>query len=202
MCRHAVTSADALIVDDPSELSNQITAPGILKIFGNEICEGAHYKSVLATTQSSAKELVKEALERWDHVLSVHVCVRLPATCVLVCELCVRLHAAVHLCVLHHLYIKAVRTFFDAQKSKKHVHVVVITVSHMNKVDLTRCSVCYNCSTVHTVYVCVCMSVSQNVHLVVLKRSWANHRSVWKTARVGHGSEAASQEGERLSGLA
>lgn len=62
--RHAVISADALTVDDPSELSNQITAPGILKIFGNEICEGAHYKSVLATTHSCAKELVKEALER------------------------------------------------------------------------------------------------------------------------------------------
>lgn len=60
----AVISADALIAEDPSELSNQITAPGILKIFGNEILEGAHYKSVLATTHSSAKELVKEALER------------------------------------------------------------------------------------------------------------------------------------------
>ncbi len=59
---HAVISADVL--NDPTELSNQITAPGILKIFGNEICEGAHYKSVLATTLSSAKELVKEALER------------------------------------------------------------------------------------------------------------------------------------------
>ncbi|XP_023259010.1 ras-associating and dilute domain-containing protein-like [Seriola lalandi dorsalis] len=57
--------ADPLIADDPSELSNQISAPGILKIFGNEICEGAHYKSVLATTHSSAKELVKEALERY-----------------------------------------------------------------------------------------------------------------------------------------
>ncbi|XP_054455276.1 ras-associating and dilute domain-containing protein [Anoplopoma fimbria] len=57
--------ADAFRADDPSELSNQITAPGILKIFGNEICEGAHYKSVLATTHSSARELVKEALERY-----------------------------------------------------------------------------------------------------------------------------------------
>ncbi|KAL3051984.1 hypothetical protein OYC64_002081 [Pagothenia borchgrevinki] len=57
--------SNALGADDPSELSNQITAPGILKIFGNEICEGAHYKSVLATTHSSAKELVKEALERY-----------------------------------------------------------------------------------------------------------------------------------------
>lgn len=61
---HAVISADVLREDDPSELSNQMTAPGILKIFGNEICEGAHYKSVLATTHSSAKELVKEALDR------------------------------------------------------------------------------------------------------------------------------------------
>ncbi|XP_034717216.1 ras-associating and dilute domain-containing protein [Etheostoma cragini] len=61
----SMISADALRVDDPSELSNQITAPGILKIFGNEICEGSHYKSVLATTHSSAKELVKEALERY-----------------------------------------------------------------------------------------------------------------------------------------
>ncbi|XP_070708151.1 ras-associating and dilute domain-containing protein [Pempheris klunzingeri] len=61
----SIFSAHALREDDPSELSNQITAPGILKIFGNEICEGAHYKSVLATTHSSAKELVKEALERY-----------------------------------------------------------------------------------------------------------------------------------------
>lgn len=52
------------VTDDPSELSSHITAPGILKIFGTEICEGANYKSVLATTHSSAKELVKEALER------------------------------------------------------------------------------------------------------------------------------------------
>ncbi|KAL6094707.1 uncharacterized protein ACO6RY_16063 [Pungitius sinensis] len=63
--KHSMFPVDALQADDPSELSNQITAPGILKIFGNEICEGAHYKSVLATTHSSAKELVKEALERY-----------------------------------------------------------------------------------------------------------------------------------------
>ncbi|KAF7648327.1 hypothetical protein LDENG_00158530 [Lucifuga dentata] len=62
---HAVTSVDALTADDPSELSNQISAPGILKLFGGEICEGVHYKSVLATTHSSAGELVKEALERY-----------------------------------------------------------------------------------------------------------------------------------------
>ncbi|XP_039991396.1 ras-associating and dilute domain-containing protein [Xiphias gladius] len=63
--KDSMISAGALIAEDPSELSNQITAPGILKIFGNEICEGAHYKSVLATTHSSARELVKEALERY-----------------------------------------------------------------------------------------------------------------------------------------
>lgn len=64
MSSYAVNSTDALTAEDPFELSNQITAPGILKIFGSEICKGAHYKSVLATTHSSAKELVKEALER------------------------------------------------------------------------------------------------------------------------------------------
>jgi len=50
--------------DDPAELSSQTSAPGILKVFGSDICQGAHYKSVLATHRSSAKELVKEALER------------------------------------------------------------------------------------------------------------------------------------------
>ncbi|XP_014916080.1 ras-associating and dilute domain-containing protein-like [Poecilia latipinna] len=63
--KSSMFSAEVLPEDDPSELSNQITAPGILKIFGNEICEGAHYKSVLATTHSSAGELVKEALDRY-----------------------------------------------------------------------------------------------------------------------------------------
>ncbi|KAF4092734.1 hypothetical protein AMELA_G00024680 [Ameiurus melas] len=51
--------------DDPSELSSQLSAPGILKIFGSDICQGANYKSVLATNHSSASELVKEALERY-----------------------------------------------------------------------------------------------------------------------------------------
>lgn len=50
--------------DDPTELSSQLSAPGILKIFGSDICQGANYKSVLATNRSSARELVKEALER------------------------------------------------------------------------------------------------------------------------------------------
>ncbi|KAM9816832.1 ras-associating and dilute domain-containing protein [Neosynchiropus ocellatus] len=51
--------------DNNCELSSQITAPGILKVFGGEICRGAHYKSVLASTNSSAAELVKEALDRY-----------------------------------------------------------------------------------------------------------------------------------------
>lgn len=38
----------------------------MLKIFGDEICAGANYKSVLATPRSSAQELVKEALERYS----------------------------------------------------------------------------------------------------------------------------------------
>ncbi|KAM9857492.1 ras-associating and dilute domain-containing protein [Aulostomus maculatus] len=53
-------------VDDPAELSTQSSAPGVLKIFGDEICAGANYKSVLATPRSSAHELVKEALERYS----------------------------------------------------------------------------------------------------------------------------------------
>ncbi|XP_051573638.1 ras-associating and dilute domain-containing protein-like isoform X2 [Myxocyprinus asiaticus] len=56
---------DFQAADDPAELSSQRSIPGILKIFGSNICQGANYKSVLATTCSSAKELVKEALERY-----------------------------------------------------------------------------------------------------------------------------------------
>ena len=63
----------------------------------------------------------------------------------------------------------------------------------MNKVNLTRCSVYCIYSTVHTVYVC------QIVHLVVLKRSRANHRLAWKTVSVGKSSGAASLESECLS---
>uniref|UniRef100_F7AF95 Ras-associating and dilute domain-containing protein n=1 Tax=Ornithorhynchus anatinus TaxID=9258 RepID=F7AF95_ORNAN len=51
--------------DDPAELSTQLSAPGILKVFGDNVCSGTHYKSVLATGSSSAQELVKEALERY-----------------------------------------------------------------------------------------------------------------------------------------
>lgn len=58
-------AGDLQVADDPAELSCQRSVPGILKIFGSDICQGTNYKSVLATTQSSAKELVKEALDRW-----------------------------------------------------------------------------------------------------------------------------------------
>ncbi|KAF7665603.1 hypothetical protein LDENG_00135610 [Lucifuga dentata] len=58
-------SGDLRVSDDPAELSSQMSAPGILKIFGSDICQGTNYKSVLATMRSSAKELVKEALERY-----------------------------------------------------------------------------------------------------------------------------------------
>ncbi|XP_032087316.1 ras-associating and dilute domain-containing protein [Thamnophis elegans] len=51
--------------EDPSELSTQVSAPGVLKIFGCHISVGTHYKSVLATGSSSAQELLKEALERY-----------------------------------------------------------------------------------------------------------------------------------------
>ncbi|KAM5228451.1 LOW QUALITY PROTEIN: ras-associating and dilute domain-containing protein [Ctenodactylus gundi] len=51
--------------DDPAELSTQLSAPGVLKVFGDSVCSGTHYKSVLATSRSSARELVKEALERY-----------------------------------------------------------------------------------------------------------------------------------------
>ncbi|NWH54505.1 RAIN protein, partial [Fregata magnificens] len=39
--------------------------PGILKIFGGGISRGANYKSVLATPRSTARQLVREALERY-----------------------------------------------------------------------------------------------------------------------------------------
>ncbi|XP_058141711.1 ras-associating and dilute domain-containing protein isoform X2 [Dasypus novemcinctus] len=51
--------------DDPAELSTQLSAPGVLKVFGDSVCSGTHYKSVLATATSSARELVREALERY-----------------------------------------------------------------------------------------------------------------------------------------
>ncbi|XP_077462222.1 ras-associating and dilute domain-containing protein isoform X3 [Stigmatopora argus] len=64
--RRSTTEPQERPEDDPAELSTQSSAPGVLKIFGDEICAGANYKSVLATPRSSAHELVKEALERYS----------------------------------------------------------------------------------------------------------------------------------------
>ncbi|XP_061130297.1 ras-associating and dilute domain-containing protein [Syngnathus typhle] len=64
--RRSATEPPERPEDDPAELSTQSSAPGVLKIFGDEICAGANYKSVLATPRSSAQELVKEALERYS----------------------------------------------------------------------------------------------------------------------------------------
>lgn len=64
--RRSVTDLPEQVTDDPAELSTQTSAPGVLKIFGDEICAGANYKSVLATPRSSAQELIKEALERYS----------------------------------------------------------------------------------------------------------------------------------------
>ncbi|XP_077774854.1 ras-associating and dilute domain-containing protein isoform X1 [Podarcis muralis] len=63
--RLSVAACPAEGSEDPSELSTQASAPGVLKIFGGAVCTGAHYKSVLATASSSARELAKEALERY-----------------------------------------------------------------------------------------------------------------------------------------
>ncbi|TRY54230.1 hypothetical protein DNTS_035427 [Danionella cerebrum] len=52
--------------DETEEMSSHRSVPGILKIFGSHICQGTNYKSVLATRHSSARELVKEALERYS----------------------------------------------------------------------------------------------------------------------------------------
>lgn len=62
--RGEARGSGSLTEDDPAELSSQRSTPGILKIFGSDICQGTHYKSVLATAQSNAKQLVKEALDR------------------------------------------------------------------------------------------------------------------------------------------
>ncbi|XP_077980052.1 ras-associating and dilute domain-containing protein-like [Glandiceps talaboti] len=47
------------------ELSTEKATPGVLKVYGDQICPGAQYKSVLASMRSSAVELVKEVLERY-----------------------------------------------------------------------------------------------------------------------------------------
>lgn len=63
--RSSASASPAAAEDDPAELSTQLSAPGILKIFGGNICAGTNYKSVLVTGSSGTRELVKEALERY-----------------------------------------------------------------------------------------------------------------------------------------
>ncbi|NWU15888.1 RADIL protein, partial [Cephalopterus ornatus] len=63
--RSSASASPSASADDPAELSTQLSAPGILKIFGGNICAGTNYKSVLVTGSSGARELVKEALERY-----------------------------------------------------------------------------------------------------------------------------------------
>lgn len=63
--RSSASASPAGGEDDPAELSTQLSAPGVVKIFGGNICAGTNYKSVLATGSSGARELVKEALERY-----------------------------------------------------------------------------------------------------------------------------------------
>lgn len=57
-----------VFVDDncASELSTDHLSPGVLKIFGETIVPGVEYKSVLASFRSTALELVKQALDRYD----------------------------------------------------------------------------------------------------------------------------------------
>eukprot|EP00794_Sanderia_malayensis_P009188 gene9188-10162_t len=50
---------------DNTELSTYKLAPGILKVFGDHVSPGSNYKSVRASTISTAKEVVKQALEKY-----------------------------------------------------------------------------------------------------------------------------------------
>lgn len=56
-----------------SELSTDHLSPGVLKIFGETIVPGVEYKSVLASFRSTAQELVKQALDRYDVPQEKHV---------------------------------------------------------------------------------------------------------------------------------
>ncbi|NXW52970.1 RAIN protein, partial [Nyctiprogne leucopyga] len=49
----------------PGNSSNPAQSPGILKVFGGALSRGANYKSVLVTPRSTAREVVREALERY-----------------------------------------------------------------------------------------------------------------------------------------
>ena len=49
-----------------TELSTYRLAPGILKVFGDHVSPGSNYKSVRASTISTAQEVVKQALEKYS----------------------------------------------------------------------------------------------------------------------------------------
>ena len=51
---------------ESSELSTYKLAPGILKVFGDHVSPGSNYKSVRASTISTAREVVKQALEKYS----------------------------------------------------------------------------------------------------------------------------------------
>ncbi|GCC48979.1 hypothetical protein chiPu_0033007, partial [Chiloscyllium punctatum] len=51
------------------DLSVEPTAPGVLKVYGEGLSAGAHYKSVLASSNSSAANVVREVLGRFTGAL-------------------------------------------------------------------------------------------------------------------------------------
>ncbi|KAK3090623.1 hypothetical protein FSP39_013235 [Pinctada imbricata] len=55
-----------------TDLSYDQCSPGVLKIFGDTLVPGVEYKSVLASYRSTARELVKQALERYGLSQNVH----------------------------------------------------------------------------------------------------------------------------------
>lgn len=50
---------------ESTELSTYRLAPGILKVYGDHVSPGSKYKSVRASTISTAKEVVKQAIEKY-----------------------------------------------------------------------------------------------------------------------------------------
>ena len=48
------------------KISSGVSRPEILKIYGDGLSPGTNYKSIMATTQSTAMDLVKTALERYS----------------------------------------------------------------------------------------------------------------------------------------
>lgn len=106
---------------------------------------------------------------------TVRPCVICARVCVCVsachmCLLCMRMSlrstsyvhpqassAVIHLCAASFVY-KSQSSPWCTQLWRlmkgQHVHVVVISIFQMVRADLTRCSVYYNCSTGHTLYLC------------------------------------------------